>query len=213
MEANPLTLRTASKQDLEPIVRVHQQAFKGFLMTDLGPRFLRGYYRAVLEYAQPIFLVAERDGQLIGFVAGFVNPPRFYAHLRQRKLALACAAASHLVWRPRLWRRALYSLRRAENLSAESDTPHFAELASLAVDPHTQGRGVGKQLVQAFLSEAQQQGIREVILTTDAHHNDAVNAFYQKLGFVCTRQLWHTPERLMNEYLIRVDAASEVDEL
>ncbi|MFN4034308.1 MAG: GNAT family N-acetyltransferase [Fimbriimonadales bacterium] len=204
MEATPLTLRPVSERDLEAIVRVHQQAFKGFLMTELGPRFLRGYYRAVLEYAQPIFLVAEREGQLLGFVAGFANPPRFYAHLRQRKLALAGAAASHLLWRPRLWRRALSSLRRAENLSIESDAPHLAELASLAVAPNTQGRGVGKQLVQAFVSAAQQLGMREVALTTDAHDNDAVNAFYQKLGFVCTRQFWHTPQRLMNEYRLMI---------
>jgi ribosomal protein S18 acetylase RimI-like enzyme len=209
MEPTILTLRVANKRDLDAIVRVHQQAFREFLMTLLGPRFLRGYYLCVLEYAQPIFLVAEHEGQVIGFVAGFINPPRFYAQLRQRKIPLALAAASHLIGRPRLWRRALSSLRRAESLSTSDDEPTLAELASIGVAPAAQGLGAGKQLVEAFLRQAQQQGICEVVLTTDAHNNDAVNAFYQKLGFVCTRKFWHTPERLMNEYRIRLKTCSE----
>lgn len=180
-------IRAACPDDLNAIVRVHQQAFAGFLMTLLGPRFLRGYYQCVLEYPDPIFLVAERERQIVGFVAGFVNPPRFYAQLRRRKLPLVLAAASHLVWRPRLWRRALSSLRRAETLSSSEDEPALAELASIGVAPAAQGLGAGKQLVQAFLKQAQQNGVQEVVLTTDAHNNDAVNAFYQKLGFVCTR--------------------------
>lgn len=199
-----MKVRTASFSDLDSIVRVHQQAFKGFLTTMLGARFLKCYYRCVLEYTRPIFLVAERDGQILGFAAGFVNPPRFYALLQQRKGQLALAAASHLMWRPRLWRRALSSLRRAKHISSSNDEPALAELASIAVAPAVQGLGIGTQLIQAFLEQARQQGISEVMLTTDAHNNDAVNAFYQKQGFACTRQFWHTPERLMNEYRIRL---------
>jgi len=204
MKQTNLALRPATESDLDAVVVVHQQAFKGFLMTQLGPRFLRGYYQCVTEYRQPIFWVAESDSRVVGFVAGFVNPPRFYEQLRQRKKALALAAASHLVWRPHLWRRALTSLRRAQTIAHDADMPHLAELASLGVDPHAQGRGIGKQLVFAFRDTAAQQGVHEVVLTTDAHNNDTVNAFYQKLGFVCTRQFWHTPNRLMNEYRLIV---------
>lgn len=200
MERTPLSLRSANERDLDAIVRVHQKAFRGFLMTLLGPRFLRGYYQCVLEYPQAIFLVAELEGQVVGFVAGFVNPPRFYARIRQRKLSLALVAASHLVWRPHLWQRTLTSMRRVKTTALDKDVPHLAELASLGVAPHVQGRSIGKQLVQAFLETAARHNVHEVMLTTDAHNNDTVNAFYQNLGFVCTRQFWHTPERLMNEY-------------
>jgi ribosomal protein S18 acetylase RimI-like enzyme len=205
MKQTDLALRPATESDLNAVVAVHQQAFKGFLMTLLGPRFLKGYYQCVLEYRQPIFHVAEYNGRVVGFVAGFVNPPRFYEMLRQRKKNLALAAASHLVWRPHLWRRALSSLRRAETTALETDMPSLAELASLGVGPNAQGRGIGKRLVFAFLKTAAQQGVREVVLTTDAHNNDTVNAFYQKLGFVCTRQFWHTPNRLMNEYRLTLE--------
>jgi ribosomal protein S18 acetylase RimI-like enzyme len=142
----------------------------------------------------------------------FVNPSRFYALLRARKRALALAAATHLALRPHLWRRTLSSLRRAQTLADTGDQPHLAELASIGVSPKAQGRGIGKALTLTFLDAARQKQAKEVMLTTDAHNNDAVNRFYQNLGFQCIRQFWHTPERLMNEYRIalsQVQLASE----
>lgn len=198
-----MRVRIASPSDLDSVVRVHQQAFEGFLMTMLGPRFLRGYYQCVLEYTQPIFLVAELQEQIVGFVAGFVNPPRFYAQMNQRKFSLALAAASHLAWRPHLWRSALSGLRRVV-IPSNDDEPTLAELASIGVAPTAQGLGIGKQLVREFMQQAQLQSAAEIVLTTDALNNDAVNAFYRKLGFTCTSQFWRTPKRLMNEYRIRI---------
>ena len=208
----PIPIRTVQASDLPQVVVVHQQAFKGFHMTLLGSRFLAGYYQTVLDYPDSIFLAAVDDERLLGFVAGFVNPSRFYALLRARKRVLALAAATHLVVRPHLWRRTLSSLRRAQSLADTGDQPHLAELASIGVSHAAQGRGVGKALTLAFLDAARQRQATEVMLTTDAHNNDAVNRFYQNLGFQCTRQFWHTPDRLMNEYRIalsQVQLASE----
>ncbi len=208
----PSLIRAVRANDLSQVVAVHQQAFRGFHMTLLGPRFLHGYYRAVLDYPAAIFLAAMEDSQMLGFVAGFVNPPRFYTHLRSRKRSLALAAATHLCLRPHLWRRTLHSMRRAQTLADTDDQPHLAELASIGVSPIAQGRGVGKQLTRAFLEAARQQRATEVLLTTDAHNNDAVNRFYQNLGFRCVRQFWHTPDRLMNEYRIALTGVQSVHE-
>lgn len=208
----PIPIRAVQANDLPQVVAIHQQAFKGFHMTLLGPRFLAGYYQTVLDYPDTIFLAAVDDGQLLGFVAGFVNPPQFYAMLRARKRALAQAAATHLVLRPHLWRRTLSSLRRAQSLADTGDQPHLAELASIGVSPAAQGRGVGKALTLAFLDAARQRQATEVMLTTDAHNNDAVNRFYQNLGFQCIRQFWHTPDRLMNEYRITLSQVQLVGE-
>ena len=55
-----------------------------------------------------------------------------------------------------------------------------------------------------FLEEARSRGCRRVFLTTDRDRNEAVNAFYQKLGFRVERE-FQTPEgRAMNEYWIDV---------
>jgi len=201
-----VAIRAVQANDLPQVVAIHQQAFQGFHMTLLGSRFLAGYYQTVLDYPDSIFLAAVDAEQMLGFVAGFVNPSRFYALLRARKRALALAAATHLALRPHL------SLRRAQTLADTGDQPHLAELASIGVSPKAQGRGIGKALTLVFLDAARQKQAIEVMLTTDAHNNDAVNRFYQNLGFRCIRQFWHTPDRLMNEYriaLAEVQFASE----
>lgn len=196
-----MTIRNACVRDLVQVVSVHQSAFVGFFMTDLGPRFLRAYYQQVLDFPEHLFLVSQSETQeaLLGFVAGFLNPPEFYRRLRSRKWFFALCAASHLSLRPKLWKRALAGLRRTQERS-QSRSSQVAELASLAVRPCTQGKGVGRALVLAFLEQARARGAEKVYLTTDAHDNDPVNAFYQKLGFRLSRQFWHTPDRLMNEY-------------
>ncbi len=73
---------------------------------------------------------------------------------------------------------------------------------SLAVMRNSNGKGVGKHLVAAFLEMSQKRQVEIVNLTTDAVGNDATNEFYQKMGFTLLK-VFTTPEgRLMNEYVI-----------
>jgi len=77
---------------------------------------------------------------------------------------------------------------------------------SIAILPEYQNKGIGKALVQEFLNEMQQCGMRQVNLTTDKDGNDAVNAFYARLGFQLVRS-FVTPEgRWMNEYTISLNS-------
>lgn len=195
-----MKVREAQMADLRQVVRIHQKAFRGFFMTDLGPRFLTAYYRAIAAYNNRLFLICQDgSGTIVGFVAGFHNPNEFYKRLKTKKWQLALCAGSHLAFRPSLWVRAVSGLRRVQDL-AQSDTTGAVELASLAVAPEAQGKGIGSVLVHAFLEQAHRHGALKVYLTTDACNNDPVNAFYQRLGFRLARQYWQTKSRLMNEY-------------
>jgi hypothetical protein len=88
-------IRPATQADLPQVVAVHRTAFEGFLMTELGPRFLRGYYQQVLEYPQHLFLVWQpAETALIEGICGrFLAPHEFYQQLRARKWSLALGAA------------------------------------------------------------------------------------------------------------------------
>lgn len=199
-----MLIREATISDLSRVVAIHQVAFAGFFMTELGHRFLNAYYRQVLDFPHHLFLVCQStlDSPIEGFVAGFLNPHEFYYRLKKRKWHLALCAAVHLIVRPHRWTHALASLRRAQNLTQlPRESLRIAELASLAVHPKAQGKGIGKALVLAFLELAQEQGAHKVYLTTDASNNESVNSFYQRIGFHLTHQFWHTPQRLMNEYV------------
>jgi ribosomal protein S18 acetylase RimI-like enzyme len=199
-----VVVRQAVSADLERIVTLHVAAFPGFFLTELGPGFLRAYYRAVLRFDGGFMLVAEMDGRVAGFAAGFADPRRFYAGFRRRPLSFALALLVGLLRRPWLVGRIL---SRVRSVVARGRATHVGpasggdcELSSLAVDPSARRRGIGQRLVAAFVAEARGKGLDVVRLTTDARENDPVNAFYASLGFRIASHGNAGEARPMNEY-------------
>lgn len=184
----------AVREDLCPIVRVHEEAFEDFFLTKLGPRFLRRYYEAVLVFDRGILLKATLDGCLVGFACGFMQPRRFYFALLRRWLQLGPALASGVLAHPSLLVRVVRTLGRVGRGSAHAFVPpgnEPCELSSLAVEPSQTSRGVGAELVSRFLDVARERGGDVVFVSTDAVGNNRANRFYSRLGF----ELAHAEER------------------
>jgi len=196
-------IRPATAADLCPIAELHQRAFRGFFLTQLGRPFLLRYYRAVLAYPAGILLLAEDARSVVGFVVGFCEPGLFYRSLRRRALSLGFSMAPALLRSPCLLHRAVANFRRTGEAGPHDDT-QLAELSSLAVDPAAEGRGIGRALVKEFVAVAATNGAKSVYLTTDALENDAVNRFYLRLGFEVRRTFEATPGRLMNELRLQL---------
>lgn len=183
---------------------MHVQAFPGFFMTQLGPRFLREYYRCVDDYAGGVLLTQSGEQGCVGFVAGFVDPASFYIELQRRRVRLALAACAGLVTRPQRAITLLANYRRARGAAGEPADSRTAELSSLAVAPDAKGMGIGSGLVRAFVEAAAALGADRVQLTTDARDNDAVNRFYLRCGFTCERSFEARRGRWLNEYVLRI---------
>lgn len=196
-------IRPATASDLGTIARLHESAFRGFFLTKLGRPFLCRYYEAVLSCPTGILLVAEEGGGIAGLVAGFGRPAMFYRSLRRRALRLGLAMLPRLARSPSLLVRAVADFRRTGDGDPSADVS-VAELSSLAVDPAFAGKGVGSALVTEFLRAATSRGASSVRLTTDVHDNEAVNAFYRRLGFMVRRTFEATPGRLLNEFEIEL---------
>jgi ribosomal protein S18 acetylase RimI-like enzyme len=197
--------RAAVSNDLPAIVNIHNAAFPGFFMTLLGPVFLRRYYQVVLEYPLHLaFVIEDNSGAVRGFVVGFQAPSLFYQQLRAQKLQFGLAAIGYLILRPQLWLRVFSNARRVDSAASQMGSDqHTVELSSIGIDPLAKQHGFGTKLVHLFLETAKQNQADHVVLTTDAVQNDAVNAFYQKLGFKLTRAFEGTKGRLMNEYMFQ----------
>lgn len=196
--------RAESRLSLAEVVLVHLDAFPGFFMAQLGPRFLCEYYRCVIEYPKGVLLTEYAEQRCVGIVAGFVDPASFYRELRSRRVRLGLAAVAGVVRRPRRMLTLLRNYSRARGAAGEEPEPKTAELSSLAVRPGSAGRGVGTRLVHRFITTARNQGADRVVLSTDAHGNDAVNRFYQALGFNRVRTVEARRGRLLNEYVIEI---------
>ena len=185
---------------VDAVVDIHLRSFEQFFLTFLGPQFLRLYYEGVVAYPGSVGYVYVDDERVVGFVCGALSPSNFYKLLlRTRWHRFALAAASAALQRPsiipRLWRAFAYP----SQTPSQSDT---ATLMSIAVDPTYQAKGVGVQLVAAFLEGMRARGVKRVALTTDRCGNDITNAFYQKIGFRCQRTFLTPEGREMNEYVI-----------
>lgn len=193
-------VESATDADLDAIVSVHTKSFERFFLTSLGPRFLRHFYRRMINDPGGLVLVARLHDQLVGFVAGVENEPQFYSRLTRSPAALliAISIAKQMIQRPggvlRRLARALWptELRTGAGISSS--------LLSLAVLPSVQGRGVGRQLVDSFCLQMHARNSKRLTLATDREHNDRTNAFYLRSGFTLVRS-FVTPEgRAMNQY-------------
>ena len=185
---------------VDQVVHVHQLSFPGFFLSFLGPHFLHLFYSAGVDYADSVAFVYLNGPRVVGLVFGVSTPSRFYRFLlRTHWLRFALAASGAALRRPSIIPHLLRAWLYPSQTSSQANS---ATLMSLGVDPALQGRGIGAQLVHAFLDAARARGVRCVDLTTDRKNNEGVNAFYQRQGFRCERT-FVTPEgREMNEYVI-----------
>ena len=192
-------IRKIQLSDVSHVVTVHLSSFPGFFLSFLGSRFLSLFYSGICSAQEGIAFVYLNDaGAPAGFVAGTSNPGGFYSRLLKRGwLKFSLASIIPVLRKPSIIGRVARAVFHPSSNPVGDD---FAGLFSIGVLPELQGSGAGKKLVQAFLDEAKQRGCKRVFLTTDRDNNEAVNSFYEKLGFVIERQ-YVTPEgRRMNEY-------------
>lgn len=187
------------KKYLGEIVNVHLKAFPDFFLTFLGPGFLKEFYKSFLYDEQGIGFVAIENDRILGAIVGPFKPAGYFKRLLLKKWYVFCFASLGAVLRKpkvikRLFRAVFY----------RGETPQGQDrslLSSIAVDPETQGKGVGKALVMKWLDAVKARGGKGAFLTTDAGSNNTVNSFYQNLGWKI-ESTYQTPEgRKMNRFV------------
>jgi len=189
---------------IESLIPLHQAAFPDFFLTSLGPAFLRLLYDGFMMHPQGICLVAEDQGNVVGFAAGTINPDGFFSSLlRRQALRFACSAI------PGLLRNPLFVTRKCLGaLFYRGETPggipDAALLSSLAVSSAIQSKGVGQALVRAFAEEVRRRGGKAIYLTTDESENEKANRFYAKCGFELLDTFKRPGNRVMNRWIMRL---------
>ncbi|OGP64893.1 MAG: hypothetical protein A2169_13280 [Deltaproteobacteria bacterium RBG_13_47_9] len=191
-----------SAEHIEQTVEIHIQAFPGFFLTFLGPRFLKAFYSSFTEDRAGIGFVAKdcKTKEVIGVVVGPLIPDGYFKRLLKRRWWSFCLASiDSVLRRPATVKRLFLAL------FYRGEPPPGTQrslLSSIAVSPKAQGRGIGRALVERWVEEVKRRGYAGCYLTTDANDNDKINSFYQKLGWKI-ESTYTTPEgRLMNRYIL-----------
>jgi ribosomal protein S18 acetylase RimI-like enzyme len=184
--------------DLDAVVQVHLSSFSRFFLSSMGAAFLREFYGAAMLDKSSIALVFQDDGAPAGFAVGTMQPEGFYGTIaRKHWHRLLLGSLMPILKKPQI---ALGMARRLSMMGQTRYHPGEALLMSIAVEPARQGAGIGKRLVEEFLSAARQRGAISVCLTTDELNNEGANQFYVRSGFNRLRSFTAPEGRRMNEY-------------
>lgn len=167
------------------VAQLHLENIHLGFLSSLGLPFLTLLYQAIDEEPSSVLIVAERDGAIVGFVAGAVGMRPIYRRMLKRWPRLFLA-----LWLPALkpasaWRM-LETLRHVLTGGARSeghaDLPD-AELLSIAVDPAHRGRQVAQSLFQQLREHFLAKGIARFRIVVGAELGPA-HRFYRNLGAV-----------------------------
>lgn len=183
----------------EELADIHMKSFQNFFLTSLGKGFLKSMYKGFLTHKDSHVVGAfDSDGSMVGFLAYSENISDLYRYLMKRYCpALAFYALIAFFKKPKILFRILRAFRRPNE--SKRNEP-YVEISSLCVLPEKERNGVGSMLLNTCLRSIDFSCFAYAKLETDADDNDAVNAFYQKNGFVLF-STYTTPEnRKMNEY-------------
>lgn len=191
-----MNLRKATKQDIDKIVDIHCDAFKGFFLTSLGPAFLKFYYGCFIKHPETVTMVAEEGDVLYGFSASTKKCKGFNTRLIKSNLfAFGLFYVKLLFTSPKSLLRLLNNLtKKSEKVEDDED---YAELYSIGVSKAAQGKGVGKQLLHVTEVEMQISGIKRLSLTTDFDNNEATLGFYHSMGYDTLYVFTTYPDRKM----------------
>lgn len=191
------TIRKAVIEDVEAIVKIHEQAFPDFFLTTLGAKFLNLYYRCLCKSKNAVTLCAEENGMLVGFAMCSYVSHGFNTLLIKRNLYKFGQMAIYLLFtNPKAVLRLVKNLDKKSNESIVDDKGEYAELYSIAVLPNHQGMGIGKSLLMAIEKDVIKHN-GTISLTTDYYDNDKTIGFYHSLGYKDFYEFVTYPERRM----------------
>lgn len=183
---------------IDRIVDIHINSFKGFFLTFLGERFLKQLYKGFLFHDNSGILVAVENNNIVGFLAYSCDLSSFYKFLiRTNFIKFALYSLKAVVLKPKIVFK-LFKALGAPSKAKESDS--YINLSSIGVDSTMFDKSVGSQLISK-LKELYREGSYSYIkLDTDAENNEKANYFYEKNGFNLEKKYTTSEGRRMNEY-------------
>lgn len=186
----------ANINDVNTIVDIHIDAFKGFFLTSLGSSFLNFYYTCFIKSKETVTMVAKENGVIYGFSASTNVCKGFNSRLIKSNLFIfGVLSLKMLFTTPRSLLRLLKNLtKKSEGLEDNED---YAELYSIGVSKAAQGKGIGKILLAASERVMKEEGVKRVSLTTDYDNNDQAVKFYQSMGYEILYEFITYPNRKM----------------
>jgi ribosomal protein S18 acetylase RimI-like enzyme len=157
--------------------------------------FMDSFYSYYTDYEPQHAWVACEQNRVVGFLTGAVNSHKHARIMQQRILPAVLGKFLRARYRPgmKTWRYTFGVFRavlRKEFPPVSFD--HYPAHLHINILPHCRGLGLGRQLLEAYLSQLEQLHVLGVHLkTTD--RNTAACHLYERIGF---RMISARPSRM-----------------
>lgn len=180
-----MIIRPALYSDLKCIAVVHKECFQGTFISYWGKSLIEKYYKEFYE-EKPLFVVAEEGDEVVGFCMGYQSGSKAkknfirknFIQLASRMIVL-CLSFNCLVIKKCF---SLFPFKHDNrSISNEVQMPS-ADLLSICVKDPYKGRGVAKNLIDAFESLLLKNGLPDYSLSVYKNNVRAIR-FYEKMGF------------------------------
>lgn len=192
-----IVIRKATVNDVDAIVKIHEEAFPDFFLTTLGNSFLSLYYKCMCNCNDAVTLCAEENGEVKGFATSSYFGRGFNTSLiKKNLLRFGLMGIELLFTKPKAVLRLAKNLDKKAEGNTTEDNGEYAELYSIAVKPGNQGTGIGKKLLTATEEDVAKHSNR-ISLTTDYYHNDKTIGFYHSSGYQDYYEFTTYPDRRM----------------
>lgn len=191
-------LKSDEKSLINEVVTIHLNTFTGFFLTFMGRGFLNQMYRSYCDHMESGLLVAEENGNAVGFLAYSGNFSELYKHMiKTRLVPFAWYSIGAFFRRPSAF---MHIIRAFLKPGEAKRKEKYVELSSIGVDPHSTSKGVGSKLIDELKKRTNFNKFDYITLETDAINNEIAISFYEKNDFAKERMYETEEGRKMFEY-------------
>lgn len=191
-------VKSEEKKLIDKIVTIHLNTFNGFFLTFMGRGFLRQMYQSYCDHDESGLLVAEEDGNALGFLAFSSNFSGLYKFMiKTRLIQFGWYSVGAFFRKPSAFMHIIRAFLKPSEVKREEK---YVELSSIGVTPAAKSRGIGSLLIDELKRKVDFQKFAYITLETDAIDNEGAIHFYEKNKFVREREFETEEGRKMYEY-------------
>jgi ribosomal protein S18 acetylase RimI-like enzyme len=197
-------IRMAINQDVDSCANIHKQEINGGFLSQLGLKFLKLLYKAIISSSNTCCIVAEKDNFVVGFVAISFNTNKFYKEFFIKYGLKVFFILIFNLFNPVIMKKviesAIYPFKKIKTKKNDSIEITETELLSIAVNQNAKGTGIAQRLIETMFDECKKRNIRKIKVIVGAE-NSRANRFYEKVGFRFCSNIYIHGSDVSNVYI------------
>lgn len=186
---NKINYRKVKEKDLEEIAKVHIVAFPDYFLTTFGKELILEFYKKFYENKN-IFVVAEYDCEIIGFILGNNSTIPRKKFFRDNFLKICIRVffqmlkGNSILWKGIISRLCFVkeAFRSKIKIDDKKDIKNSYRLLSIAIFPKYRGENIAFNMENYFVLSCIENNFSEIGLSVKNNNSRAIK-FYKKCGY------------------------------